>query len=142
MSAAPHPIRHRLVVELVGPHGSAPLAAELRYDPADPYAVMMAFHHGPGADEVVWLFGRDLLLRGVSEPVGNGDVKVFPGVDDEGRAVVAIALRAPGGQALVEGRARDVLEFLARTAQAVWPGTEQDHQAGTDEAIAAILVGD
>ena len=142
MSSAPHPIRHRLVVELVGPDPSAPLAAELRYDPVDPYAVVMAFHHGPGADEVVWLFGRDLLLRGMSEPVGDGDVKVLPSLDEEGRAVVAIALRAPTGQALVEARARDVLEFLARTVQAVWPGTERDHQAGTDEAIAAILVGD
>lgn len=140
MSPVRRVIRHRLVVELVGPHGPTPLVAELRYDPADPYAVRMVFLKG--TDEVVWLFGRDLLLRGVSEPVGEGDVRVFPEVDAEGRAVVIIALSAPAGQALVESRARDVLDFLARTARVVWPGTEAEHQAGTDEAIAAILVGD
>jgi hypothetical protein len=69
-------------------------------------------------------------------------VKVLPSVDAEGRALVVIALSAPNGQALVETRTRDVLEFLAASAQLVWPGTEREHQAGTDEAIAAILVGD
>ena len=133
-------IRHRLAAALVGPHGVTALEAELRYDAADPYAVAMAFQRG--ADEVVWVFGRDLLLRGLSEPVGDGDVKVFPALDGDGRALVVIALTAPSGQALVEVRTRAVLEFLAATARMVWPGTERDHLAGTDEAIAAILVGD
>jgi hypothetical protein len=69
-------------------------------------------------------------------------VQVFPSIDDDGRAVVEIALRAPTGEALVEGRVRDVLEFLAQTLRVVWPGTERDHHVGTDAAIAAILVGD
>jgi hypothetical protein len=140
MSTPSHQIRHRLAVDVIGPRGAAPLVAELRYDASDPYAVSMTFHRG--AEEVAWLFGRDLLLRGVSEPVGDGDVKVLPSVDADGRALVVIALTAPTGQALVETRTRDVLEFLAATAQLVWPGTEREHQAGTDEAIAAILVGD
>lgn len=140
MSTAHPMIRHRLVLELVGPDGTTPMVAELRYDPSDPYAVEMAFLKG--GVEVVWVFARDLLIRGLSEPVGHGDVQVFPSIDDDGRAVVEIALRAPTGEALVEGRVRDVLEFLAQTLRAVWPGTERDHHVGTDAAIAAILVGD
>ncbi len=140
MSSTHRVVRHRLAVDLVGAHGPTPLVAELRYDAAEPYAVAMAFLRGP--DEVVWLFARDLLLRGVGEPVGEGDVRVCPGLDEDGRALVVVGLSAPTGQALVEARARDVLDFLALTARAVWPGTERDHVASMDEAIAAILVGD
>jgi sporulation and cell division protein SsgA len=140
MSVAHHMIRHRLVLELVGPDGTTPMVSELRYDPSDPYAVEMAFLKGDV--EVAWVFARDLLMRGLSEPVGDGDVQVFPSIDDDGRAVVEIALRAPTGEALVEGRVRDVLEFLAQTLRVVWPGTERDHHMGTDDAIAALLVGD
>ena len=140
MNAAHHEIRHRLVLELVGPDGPSPLDAELRYDPADPYAVAMAFLKD--GHEVLWVFARDLLLRGVTEPAGVGDVHVFPSVDLDGRAVVAIGLRGPTGEALLTGRTRDFLGFLAHTTRAVWPGTERDHQLDTDDAIAAILVGD
>ena len=139
MSSAPHVISSRVDVGLVGPHGATPVEAELRYDPADPYAVAMAFLVSGRA--VVWVFGRDLLMQGVSEPVGDGDVQVLPSIDADGRAQVLISLTAPTGQALVEVRARDVLDFLALTAQAVWPGTEGD-RLSADDAIAAILVGD
>jgi sporulation and cell division protein SsgA len=140
MNAAHHVIRHRLVLELIGPETPTALDAELRYDPTDPYAVSMAFLKD-GA-EIVWVFARDLLLRGVSEPVGDGDVQVFPSVDLEGHAVVALVLLGPTGSALLEGRARDFFGFLAQTTRAVWPGTERNHQLDTDDAIAAILVGD
>jgi hypothetical protein len=139
MSAAPHVISSRLDVGLVGPQGATPVEAELRYDPADPYAVSIAFLvHGR---EVVWVFGRDLLLHGVTEPVGDGDVQVLPSIDADGRAQVLVSLAAPTGHALVEAPARDVHRFLALTAQAVWPGTEGD-RLSADDAIAAILVGD
>jgi hypothetical protein len=139
MNAAPHVISSRVDVGLVGPQGATPAEAELRYDTADPYAVAIVFTvHGR---EVVWVFGRDLLLQGVSEPVGDGDVQVLPSIDADGRAQVLVSLTAPTGQALVEARARDVLDFLALTTQAVWPGTEGD-RLSADDAIAAILVGD
>jgi hypothetical protein len=129
-------ITRPVIVEMVGPDGPLQAEAELRYDPADPYAVTVAFLQGRG--EVVWLFGRDLLIRGVSEPVGEGDVRVFPSLDADGHAVIALVLRAPTGQALVTARAEDVLGFLACTTRAVWPGTEGDHLSA-DDTIAAIL---
>ena len=140
MNAAHHEIRHRLVLELVGPESPIPLDAELRYDTADPYAVAMAFLKD--GHEVVWVFARDLLLRGVTEPVGVGDVHVFPSVDLDGHAIVAIGLRGPTGEALLMGRTRDFLGFLAHTTRAVWPGTEQDDGLNLDSAIAEFLVGD
>ncbi len=127
------------VVELAGPHGSTATDVELRYDSRDPYAVSLAFM--ASEPEVVWVFARDLLLEGVSEPAGHGDVLVSPSLDADGRATVLLALRSPEGHAMVKAPARDVIAFLGRTAQAVWPGTEAEHLSA-DEAIAAILVSD
>ncbi len=129
-------IRYEVTLEVLGPDEPVPAEAELRYDPTDPYAVEVGIRQiGP---EVVWTFGRDLLIRGVSEPAGYGDVHVFPSLDPEGHAVVALTLRSPGGEALLTVRTGDVLAFLARTTRAVWPGTESDHLSA-DDAIAAIL---
>jgi len=139
MNTAPHAVRHQVVLDLLGPQGSNLTEAELRYDPVDPYAVSVAF--AVAGRQVVWVFARDLLIRGVHEPVGEGDVQVFPSLDQEGHAVVLLALHAPAGEALVEARSRDVLDFLAHTTRSVWPGTESQ-LVSTDAAIAAILVND
>ena len=138
MSKASNLVRHRLTLHVVGPDEPVPADAELRYDPTDPYAVAVAFIQTDA--EVVWVFGRELLMKGVSEPAGLGDVGVFPALNQDGRAVVSLMLRSPGGQALAELPTRDVLDFLARTTRVVWPGTEADHMSA-DAAIEAILVG-
>ena len=137
MSMAPQAITHPVIVTLVRRADSARVAAELRYDPTDPYAVAVAF--GPGDREVVWLFGRELLMHGLCEPAGSGDVHVFPSLDEDGRAVVLVELYGAGGRALVQIPLRDVLDFLACAAKAVWPGTEGDH-ISADAAITEILV--
>jgi hypothetical protein len=139
MNTTPRPVNRPVVFEVIGPERPALVEAELRYDPADPYAVAVAFlSHGT---EVLWVFGRDLLIRGVSEPTGDGDVQVFPSLDEDGRAEVGLTLRSPAGQTLMKVPARDVMDFLALTTRSVWPGTEGDHLSA-DKAIAAILVGD
>lgn len=137
MNAAPHAVIHPVTVGLIGPHGTAPVESELRYDPSDPYAVSVVFLRG--GPEVEWVFGRDLLMRGLHEPSGQGDVHAFPSVDPEGHAVVVLELRSPDGVALVEAPSRDILRFLARSTQVVWPGTEADFLA-LDAAIESILV--
>ena len=126
-----------MTVDLIGPHGILPIEAELRYSRSDPYAVQLAFNTGGG--QVVWVFGRDLLMRGTHEPAGQGDVHVIPGLDPSGHGVVVLQLVSPDGAALIEARSADVLTFLAHTTQEVWPGTEGEHIA-VDETIAAILV--
>lgn len=139
MNALPRVINQHVILELIGPHGSAPMEAELRYDPFDPYAVAMVFLLE--GSEVVWTFGRDLLIRGTYQPVGEGDVQVFPSLNPDGHAVVVLELTSPSGQALVEARTRDLLDFLARTTVVVWPGTESEHLR-VDDTIAAILIDD
>jgi hypothetical protein len=137
MPAAPDVVTH-VIFDLIGPEGLEPVEAELRYDALDPYAVTVVFSRD--GREVVWVFGRDLLIRGLHEPTGAGDVQVFPSVGADGHAVVLLELRNPKSHALVQARSCDVLSFLAHTTRAVWPGEETDHLR-VDDAITALLVG-
>jgi hypothetical protein len=139
LSDASQEISRRVILEMVGPEGPTPIEGELRYSQSDPYAVSVVFLQRE--HEVDWVFGRDLLIRGVSEPAGQGDVQVFPSLDPDGRGVVALMLHSPAGQALVQVAAKDVLEFLADSTRVVWPGTESEYLSA-DDAIAAILVSD
>lgn len=139
MDTAPHRVTKHIVLELVGPNGSAPVEGELRYDPVDPYAVALVFFLA--RREVVWVFARDLLMRGAHEPAGDGDVTVGPALDAEGHAIVVLELFSPEGRALVQAPAREVTEFLRQTALSVAPGSESEHLS-LDEAISALLVGE
>jgi hypothetical protein len=139
MEATPRSISRHVILELFSSAGSALVEAELRYDADDPYAVAVAFQLD--GSELVWVFGRDLMLRGVAEPAGDGDVQIFPSLDDDGRLVVVLQLSSPSGLALVEAKARDVIDFLASTRAAVWPGTESNYLR-LDDAIQALLVDD
>jgi hypothetical protein len=137
MNPAAQVLTRVLTVDLIGPHGTRPVASELRYSRSDPYAVELAFNDDGG--QVVWRFGRDLLMRGTHEPTGHGDVHVMPGLDPSGRAVVVLQFVSPAGAALVEARSADVLTFLAHSTHEVWPGTEGAHIA-VDDTVAALLV--
>jgi hypothetical protein len=137
VNALPPAVIHPVTVDLIGPHGVAPVESEMQYDPLDPYAVTVVFHRV--GHDVEWVFGRDLLIRGLHEPSGEGDVHLFPSVGPDGRAVVVLELRSPDGTALVEAPSRDVMGFLARTTHVVWPGTEAEYLA-LDAAIESILV--
>jgi hypothetical protein len=91
--------------------------ADLRYDPADPYAVAIAFHTSP--KPVEWRFARDLLTDGLVAPAGDGDIRVRPGGTS-----VFLELRAPTGSATLSAKTDDVVEFLTRTYEIVSPGLE------------------
>ena len=58
----------------------------LSYASSDPFAVAMTFVTSDG--NLVWTFGRDLLIRGTEAPVGDGDVHVSPAIGLSGRAMV------------------------------------------------------
>src|SRR5436305_4454074 len=73
MDTAPTTVTQSLTLELIDPTGAVtPLEAELHYDPSDPYAVTTVFM--TGASQVRWTFGRELLVEGLYEPSGDGDV--------------------------------------------------------------------
>src|SRR4029078_607520 len=61
--------------------GEADLDAELRYDPADPFAVSLAIGVDCG-EPVVWTFARDLLAAGVNAPSGEGDITIEPDMSE------------------------------------------------------------
>jgi hypothetical protein len=108
---------------------------DLTYDPSDPYAVTCSFHLSGGA--VLWTFARDLLGEGLAEPTGDGDVHVWPCVNDHGYAVLSVELCSPHGDALVEMRFADAVGFVDRMHALVAPGDEHAH-IDVDATIRAI----
>ena len=96
--------------------------ATFSYDVDDPYAVRVTFHVPSG--EIPWVMSRSLLTRGMGEPVGDGDIRLSPGLDESGRAIVRVDFHSPEGRLQVEVRSGDLLDFLGRTWLAVLPGEE------------------
>ncbi len=127
-------------LELIDSAGAAtPIEAELRYDPADPYAVTTVFM--TGASQVRWTFGRDLLAAGLYEPAGDGDVHVWPCLDSAGHAVVIIELCSPDGEALVQAKTGDLRSFVDRM-YAVVATDKESALLDVDAAIDAIFAAE
>ena len=100
-------VTENVELEFVDPQGEATsIDADLVFDPADPYAVTMVFR--TGVQEVLWTFGRELLVEGLYEPTGDGDVHVWPCLSSDGSAVVIIELCSPDGELLVQAGSRNV----------------------------------
>jgi hypothetical protein len=138
MEISPAVVR-AMTLELLDDSGSGtPLEAELRYDTRDPYAVVAHFRAG---DTLVrWVFSRDLLAEGLYEPVGDGDVHVWPHLDARGSAVVIVELSSPHGEALLQVRSNEVSEFLALTREIV-PVGHEGHHLDLDGVVARLLAG-
>ena len=96
--------------------------ATLAYCESDPYAVGMTFHVPAG--EVPWVMARCLLRQGLTQPVGDGDIHLAPGIDEDGHAVVRMTFHSPEGRLRVAARSAELLEFLVRTWQLVPVGDE------------------
>ncbi|MGA8115473.1 MAG: SsgA family sporulation/cell division regulator [Actinocatenispora sp.] len=126
-------------LQLVAPDSvTLPVRSSLRYDPADPYAVHVLFHPDAGdGDPVGWSFARDLLVSGLSEATGIGDVRVWPWSTPRG-AVVALALSSPDGNALFEVPRTILARFLRRTFVVV-PRGEESRYLDIDGAIVRLL---
>lgn len=121
-------VRHDVTIECVDACGNPhTLEAAFGYDPKDPYAVTMTFYV-PG-DHVVWTFGRELLLTGIHDPAGDGDVHVWPEGETDGSqaSAVMVELCSPDGHLLALVRGNDVRRFLNRTYEHVPVGTEAAH---------------
>src|SRR5262245_32481968 len=122
----PAVISQDIAMEVVDGAGNVTtLEAALGYDPRDPYAATATFVTSEG--DVVWTFARELLSRGLTAPIGEGDVHVWPCLDAKGRAVVIIELSSPDGELVAQAKTQDVYRFVSRTLAAVPAGTESDH---------------
>src|SRR3954452_20242741 len=141
----------RTTLHLVGPQSWTVVPAALVYDSADPFAVRVRF--GDGATDEVdgppydvpeddggveWLLSRDLLRAGLTSPVGEGDVRLWPA--RSGLDVVFLQLRAPSGEALFELSGAVVADFLREPELLVPAGTESD-VLQVDEELSALLRG-
>jgi len=145
----------RTTLHLVGPGSWTAVPAALVYDSVDPFAVRVRFGDG-GSDDidtsyddtsyddteddggVEWLLSRDLLRDGLTSPVGEGDVRLWPARG--GLDVVFLQLRAPSGEALFEISGAVVADFLRETELLVPAGTESD-LLRVDDELTALLRG-
>ncbi|WP_331762715.1 SsgA family sporulation/cell division regulator [Streptomyces anulatus] len=91
------------------------ILTELVYRTEDPYAVTAVFYAGT-EEELEWTFARELLVDGLHNSVGLGDVIVWPGPEGPGATQrIFIRLRPPGSTALLSLDRDDALEFLEAT---------------------------
>ena len=129
-----HVLSQELVLQCLDARGrTVDLPATFGYDPADPWAVCITFR-GP-KDDVSWLVARELLIRGLTDPAGEGDIQLWPSIDDGGRAAVVMELRSPDGHLVTELRTHELYRFLTRTQAMVPAGTEVMDLDGLVEAI-------
>jgi hypothetical protein len=118
--------------------GEAELDAELRYDPADPFAVSLAIGVDCG-EPVVWTFARELLAAGVNAPAGEGDITVEPDMSEGfgGDRQLRLTLATDCMATMLASTDR-VVEFLVETYAIVPTGSELD-RVDFDAEIAALL---
>ncbi|MFE4971706.1 SsgA family sporulation/cell division regulator [Kitasatospora sp. NPDC056651] len=128
---------------ILSPHRSVRLRVVMSYLAEDPLAVRMSFPaefslddtaEGRGAEDIVWIFARQLLTCGIEVPSGVGDVHVRPAL---GRRTM-IELRAPEGTALLQFDTADLRRFLWRSRLVVPEGEEYQH-LDADRALAELL---
>ena len=112
------------------------ISTRLNYDPADPYAVAATFHTQAGP--ITWIFGRELLEVGTSQPAGEGDILLWPSLDPDRRAVVILEFGGPEGAALMQVRTQDIHGFLRRTFSEV-PRGQESGRLDTNALIEALL---
>jgi hypothetical protein len=112
------------------------MEASFGYDGRDPYAVWITFHSATG--DVRWAVCRTLIATGLTEPAGEGDVQLWPSLDDDGRAVVMFEFCSPDGELVAHARTADVYGFLSRTLEAVPFGREAEH-LDVDSMISLLI---
>lgn len=116
-------LSHDVDLSCVDPWGrNVEVATTLGYRQDDPYAVTVTFH-SQGVD-VEWIVSRSLLLQGLAAPAGEGDVKVYPSIDDHARAVAVLDFSSPDGRLIAQANTHDLQTFLARTFTMVPVGSE------------------
>lgn len=119
-----------------------PLAVQLHYTTADPYAVHVRFTLlGASTGAVEWVFARSLLERGVREPTGEGDVRIWPvSLRASGGGVTALRLSSPTGEATVEIPTAELVMFLASSHDLCPSGREHEF-VDLDAELAYLLQG-
>jgi Streptomyces sporulation and cell division protein, SsgA len=130
-------ITRELTAQVLAPlDGPGEVEVGLRYDTADPYAVHAVFRVSVD-QQISWVFARELLAQGMTEPSGDGDVRIWP-TSHDGREVVCIVLRSPDGEALLQAPAVQLDEFLSAAYSICARGREARHLQ-IDRALVALF---
>ena len=119
---------------------SAEVILRFGYGAEDPYAVALTFSlaEGPHDAFATWLVGRSLLRAGLSAPVGDGDVRIYPSIDEDGRAITVLEFIALDGYANVQADTDLLRAFIDRTTAVVPFGSESRH-IDIDALVAGLL---
>jgi hypothetical protein len=105
--------------------GATPVRSRWSYRADQPFTVTAAFQ--TERDRwVEWVFSRDLLVAGLTEPAGLGDVRFSP-LEERGLHMLVVEIESPEGYALLELDHESVAEFLGATEDLVPLGSESQH---------------
>lgn len=130
----PDALTQELFARCAFPTGAL-VGAELRYDAADPYVVAVTLHDELGTSYEV---ARTLLTQAITGAAGTGDARAWPVVDEHGRSLVVLHLRADDDEVVLELLTTELDRFLGRTRALVPLGTESEH-VDVDAVVAQLL---
>jgi hypothetical protein len=102
-----------------------PLDCEFSYNTHDPLAITLVFDTD-GERPVRWIFSRELLAEGMTARAGEGDVVLWPMLDQDGEPSAFCVQVGSTRTAVFEIPAEPVAEWLARTYDMVPQGAELD----------------
>lgn len=115
-----------VMMEVIGdPNLCVPVLVSLRYEVGEPYAVFLDIQADAGGP-ITWFFARDLLLAGLHQRSGRGDVAVNPG-DGHSSEYVFISLMGVDAAAVLRVRAADIRCFLQQAELVVPAGAEEEY---------------
>jgi hypothetical protein len=118
---ATNTIHQELIVALRGT--DVPVNTRWSYRADEPFSVTVSFCTERGR-WIEWIFARDLLIVGLTEPAGIGDLRVRPGADED---TLTLEICAPTGNAEFDLDREAIEEFLATTLTLVPAGEESAH---------------
>ena len=118
-------VRTAVTLRLVAPRADVFVDASLRYDRDDPYAVHLSFITPSGREPIEWIFARSLASDGLTQPAGDGDVRIWPSPGDP-TGPVYVELCSPSGRALFAVPRPVLAEFVDRSHDVVPLGDEAD----------------
>ncbi|WP_284744481.1 SsgA family sporulation/cell division regulator [Amycolatopsis sp. RTGN1] len=104
---------------------TTPVLSRLSYHADEPFAVTVAFRTERGR-WIEWTFARDLLVAGLDDPAGLGDVRVRPDLSDD-EDFLTLEIESPDGYASFELEVEDVRTFLDASYELVPLGEESSH---------------
>lgn len=124
---------------LLGPEGTVPVAGRFSYRSDRPFEVEVVFI-SRGRTVATWLFARELLLNGLCDEAGEGDVRVWPFRGLNGQRRVHIELSTDENVCELSVRATELTAWLEQTAAIVPPGHE-DRYLDMDIHLARLFAG-